>query len=240
MTATTIATFLVVFVRGCAFAYTAPVFSDKGVPHKVRVALVAMIAIALTPGRAAIEPATLIMALPGELILGLIAGFTGRVVLAGAEAGGELIGLQVGLGFAAQYDPTMGEAALPTRRAALALGGLAFIQAGGLETAVRVMAAPQITTLRAIGGITSLLRLGGDILALGLRFAAPALVAALVANLAIALATRAAPALNIFSVAFAVILVLVGMVLLGTAAPFANDIAFVGRRAVDEILNVLR
>jgi len=240
VTAATIAAFLVVFVRGCAFAYTAPVFSDKGVPHKLRVALVAMVAVSLTPGRAPIEPTALALAVPGELILGLIAGFTGRVVLAGAEAGGELLGLQLGLGFAAAYDPTMGEAALPTRRVALALAGLAFILAGGLETAVRVMAAPPITALGAIGATTGLLRLGGDILSLGLRFAAPALVAALAGNLAVALATRAAPALNIFSVAFAVILVIVGLVLLATAAPFANDLALVGRRAVDEILNVVR
>jgi flagellar biosynthetic protein FliR len=237
---TTVVTFLAIFVRGAAFAYSAPVIGDKDVPHKLRVALVAMIAAALTPARAPVETAALLYVLPGEILLGVLAGFTGRVILAGIEAGGELLGIQLGLGFAAQFDPTLGESSSPMRRIAAALGGLAFVLAGGLDTSVRVMAAPPLAGFGAIGAAMGLIRLGGDVLGLGLRFVAPALVAGLAANAAVALASRAAPALNVFSVALALILLVVGVVLLATAAPFARDLALVGRRAVDGIMGVLR
>ncbi len=240
MSVTAVVTFLAIFVRGAAFAYSAPVIGDKSIPHKVRVALVAMVALSLTPSRAPVDAAALYYVIPGEILLGVLAGFTGKVILAGVEAGGELLGIQVGLGFAAAYDPTLGESAAPTRRIAAALGGLAFVLAGGLETSVRVMAAPPVTGLGALAATTGLLRLGGEVLGLGLRFVAPAMVAAIAANAAVALASRAAPALNVFSVALALILLIVGAVLLATAAPFARDVTLVGRRAVDAIVQVIR
>jgi flagellar biosynthetic protein FliR len=240
VTLTTIVTFLAIFARGTAFAYSAPVLGDASVPNKVRVALVVLIAISLTPSREPVAAAALYYVIPGEVLLGALAGFTGRVILAAIEAGGELLGIQVGLGFAASYDPTIGESASPLRRMAVALGGLGFVLAGGLQTSVRVMAAPPITGFGAMGAVTGLLRLGGDVLGLGLRFVAPALVAAIAVNGAVALASRAAPALNVFSVALALILIVVGAVLLATAAPFASDVSMVGRRAVEGILQVVK
>ncbi len=44
MSVTAVVTFLAIFVRGAAFAYSAPVIGDKSIPHKVRVALVALAA----------------------------------------------------------------------------------------------------------------------------------------------------------------------------------------------------
>ncbi|HKA86161.1 MAG TPA: flagellar biosynthetic protein FliR [Haliangiales bacterium] len=240
MSITVVLTFLAIFVRGAAFAYSAPVVGDKGVPHKVRVALVAMVAFSLVPSREPVDAAALHYVVPGEILLGVLAGFTGRMILAAVEAGGELLGVQIGLGFAASYDPTLGESAAPTRRIAAALGALGFVLAGGLETSVRVMAAPPVTGLGALAATTNLVRLGGEVLGLGLRFVAPAMVAALAANAAVALASRAAPALNVFSVALALILIVVGAVLFATAPTFARDVGLVGRRAVDGILQVIR
>jgi flagellar biosynthetic protein FliR len=51
-------------------------------------------------------------------------------------------------------------------------------------------------------GLQALLALGGTLFVLGLRFAAPVIAAVLVANAALAVLGRAAPALNILSLAF--------------------------------------
>lgn len=56
---------------------------------------------------------------------------------------------------------------------------------------------------------------------LGLQFAAPVLAAVLVANTALAILTRAAPQLNVLSVAFP-IQIGIGLVALGASIPFVG------------------
>jgi flagellar biosynthetic protein FliR len=155
--------------------------------------------------------------------------------MAGIEAGGEIIGQQLGLGFAASYDPALNAQALPTQRIAVLLGGLAFLGAGGLEAGVRVIAGPAVDGLSLASAGASVIRLSGDILVVGIRFAAPLLIATTVANLAMALASRAAPAINVFSVNLALILVLGGAVLYATSPHFVNETLRTARRASQTI-----
>jgi flagellar biosynthetic protein FliR len=224
--------------RAAAFLYAAPLVGDRIVPGKVRAVAAALLALSLAPARPELAAEDLPGVLPAELLLGLMAGFAARLVLAGAEAGGELIGLHLGLGFAAAYDPALGEAALPTRRLAVTLGGLAFLAAGGIEAAARVVAGPfaSVSDVAIAGG--GLIARGGDVLVSALRFAAPTVVAAVVAQLALALASRAAPALNAFSVMLGAVVVFAGVVLVATAPGFVRELGSTAASAVDLALTM--
>ena len=68
--------------------------------------------------------------------------------------------------------------------------------------------------------------LGSGLFAAGLRFAGPVVAAVLVANTALALLGRAAPSLNVLSVAFPV-QIAVGLFALAAALPFLAP-AFAG------------
>src|SRR5436305_2112746 len=68
-------------------------------------------------------------------------------------------------------------------------------------------------------GMVSMVRSASVLFGLGLQFAAPIIATVLVANTALAVLGRAAPALNILSVAFP-IQIGIGLVALGASIPF--------------------
>jgi flagellar biosynthesis protein FliR len=238
ITAAEIAVFLPAFARAAAFLQAFPLTGDRVVPLKLRAALAAMIAMALVPMRPPLDPAALPIAVPAELLLGLAAGFAGRLVFAGVEAGGQLIGLQLGLGFAGTFDPLVAEQELPTQRLVRCLAGLAFLGAGGLEATLLALAAPPVGATTLLGILPQLIERGGEVLIAGVQLAAPALAVSLVANLAAGLAARAAPALNVFSVALALVLVVGAAVLLATGPAVVADVINSGRRASETVAHV--
>src|SRR5439155_19217068 len=107
--------------------------------------------------------------------IGLAAGFAGKLVLVGAELGGHLIGLELHLGFAQMFDPSVGETALPTQRLALSLAGLSFLATGGLEDSVRVLGRANVDGRSLEHAIRSIIAQSGDLFVYGLRLVAPVL-----------------------------------------------------------------
>lgn len=232
--------FLAGFARTVAWLHTAPLTSDPMVPARVRVLAAALVALLLAPTHAPVEVAALPLAIPAELLLGGALGLAARILLAGVEAGGQLVGLHLELGFAGQYDPMAREEALPTRRIAYALAGLAFLGAGGLETSLYALGRPVVDGRSFDRTLASLIAASGEVLVLALRVAAPVILAVVVINLAIALASRAAPALNVFSVMLAVVLVVGGMALSVTAPSFVRELQGTARSAIVATVEVAR
>jgi flagellar biosynthetic protein FliR len=230
-----VAAYLASFARAAALLHAAPLTGDRHLSIKARTAVAAALALAVAPVRPAISPADLPLVLPAEILLGLMAGFSARMVLAAAEAGGDLIGLQVGLGFANSVDPVRGEQSSTLRQLALCIAALAFLAAGGLEAGVRVLAVAPSDPFTLHSGISRIIDQSGDVLVAALRLAAPALIASTLANLGLALASRAAPALNVFSVMLAGMLIVGAIVLIATAPVFVREVSEIGRRATDAL-----
>jgi flagellar biosynthetic protein FliR len=231
----TIAAYLAVFVRTTAFLHAAPLTGDRQMSFKSRAAVAAALSLAVAPIRPPIDPTDLPLVLPAEILLGLLAGFAARMVIAGAEAAGDLIGLQFGLGFAASVDPARGEPSTTLRTLAVCLAGLAFLAAGGLEAGVRVIAAAPSDAFTLHGGLDRVIHQSSEVLIAALRLAAPAIIAGTLANLGLALASRAAPALNVFSVMLAGMVIAGGIVLVATAPVFAHQVSELAERAVETL-----
>ena len=177
MTTAIIASLLLAFGRAAAFMWTAPLIGDRTVPAKVRVIAAVGVALTIALARGPVSPETLVLALPTEIMLGALTGFAARLVLAAAEAAGQFLGLPFSLGFAATFDPAIGEAAMVTRRLVLALASLAFLAADGLAAGIRLMVLTPATADGVQAGIEVILDWSGHLLAIGLRFAAAATVA---------------------------------------------------------------
>lgn len=231
--------FLAVFARLTAFLQAAPLTSERQIPPKARAGAAALIAIAFVGLHDPVSMAALPMVLVAEIGLGLVAGFSSRLVLAGVETGGELIGMQMGLGFASTFDPALGDTALPMRRLAFALAGIAFISAGGLEAPARLAAIPAVEIWTLADAYAGLLQRSAEVMVLGVRIATPILVAVTVANVAMGMANRAAPALNVFSVMLSVTGVMGALILLATAPTLAAELTGAARRAVAAALGDL-
>ena len=98
------------FLRVLAMFTSAPVLGLRSVPVRVKVALAFFIAVAAQASLPEAAPIALDSARAVEAVaqskrVGLALGFAARVVFAGIEVAGAVIGLQMGLNFASFFDP---------------------------------------------------------------------------------------------------------------------------------------
>ena len=204
------------FARATGLVAAAPVIGDNAI--SVRARLVFVLAIVATVGSN--RPPVPLADVASVAILEL------------AAIAGQLMGLSLGLGFAAQYDLHAGESAGTLRSLVNTVAGLVFLAAGGLEAIVQsASVAPAHATDVALLGAT-LLEQGASAFGHGVSLAAPVILAALVGNIGFALVSRAAPAANVFSIALAGVLVLGGIALLGSACELVGRIHDYAREAI--------
>ncbi len=219
--------FLVALMRVGALAFTAPVIGDSGVPVRARLVFCVAVAIALAANRPPVELDDLPAQAFLELGSGLITGLTARFVMLRIATAGQLMGMSLGLGFASEYDVHAGENAGILRTLCSTLGSLAFIAAHGLEAIVRSVTVPA-SAFNLLGGSSELIRQGCASFGYGLSLAAPIMLAALIGNLGLAVMNRAAPAMNVFSIALSAVLLVGVALLIGSAGGFvagAMDVA---------------
>lgn len=190
----------------------APVFSAKPIPATLRVGLVLLLTLLLQPVARASAGPNVVLNLEtafSETLVGFAIGLGAALIVGAADAAGELIAIQIGLSGAALFDPLTNQqgAALGQFCSFFALtliltmnGHLVMLDA--MATSARVM--PVGATLDLVGGSRAMVAMGGELFGLGLRFAAPVIAVILIANISLAILGRAAPQLNILSIAFPV------------------------------------
>ena len=102
------------FFRIAALASTAPLLSHPSVPRQARVGLAILLTVLVAPLLPQIRPISPFSA-PGlvliaqQVIVGMALGFAMQVAFAAVELAGDVIGLQMGLSFAAFIDPQNSE-----------------------------------------------------------------------------------------------------------------------------------
>ena len=105
-----LATFLWPLTRVLALLAVAPVLGQARIPARVRIGLAIGIVIVLVPALPAppaVAPGSAagMLILATQMVIGLAIGFALRLVFVAVEMAGDLIGTQMGLGFAMFYDP---------------------------------------------------------------------------------------------------------------------------------------
>ena len=206
----------------------APVFSARNVPPMVKAGLVVLFTALLAPvARTALEqgaaPAVTPAGILAEALVGFAIGLGAALLVAAAEAAGELMAIQIGLSGAALLDP-VNQHQVPALGSLMQLFALAvllsldlhLVMLDALAASARLV--PVGAPVDAEGGLLALVKIGGTLFVLGLRFAAPVIAAVLVANVALAALSRAAPQLNILQLAFP-IQIAIGLVTLLASLP---------------------
>jgi flagellar biosynthetic protein FliR len=226
---------LATLARIGGLAATAPVIGDQGVPARAKLVFVLAVTGVIGFSRAPVELSALPIVASVELAVGLVTGLTARIAMSRIAIAGQLMGLSLGLGFASQYDLHAGESAGVLRSMMTTLASFAFLTAGGLEAIVRSAAASpaNIAQLADLG--PALIHHATSAFGHGLALAAPIMLAALAGNVALAVMNRAAPAINMFSIALSAVLILGGMVLLATSAHLVAGMTDTARVAIDAL-----
>ncbi|MBI5918515.1 MAG: flagellar biosynthetic protein FliR [Nitrosomonadales bacterium] len=213
---TLIAAFIYPLTRILAFLVSAPLFGDKQIPARVKVAFGVVLASVLAPVINVppdIQPASAVglAVLAEQILIGAAMGLTMRLVFTAVEMSGELAGMQTGLGFASFYDPQHATftpvlaqfLGLVAMLAFIAMDGHLYLLATLAESFQRV---PISVTPPAASGLGTLVLWGGAIFAFALQLSMPIIAALLVTNLALGILTRSAPQLNLFAVGFPITL----------------------------------
>jgi flagellar biosynthesis protein FliR len=207
---------------------SAPVIGNPSLPVSVKIGLGLLLTVLvapLLPPPPTLDPASAagLLILAQQVLIGLAMGFAMQVVFWAAEMAGELVGLQMGLGFATLYDasvpgfiPIIGQyLGIVVSLAFLAIDGHLLLLSALVESFQVLPFAP----LSAPSGLRALVEWGGSIFSFSVALSLPLLAALLITNLALGVLTRAAPQLNIFAVGFP-LTILIGMLALALVMPY--------------------
>lgn len=224
--------FLAAIRPGAAFL-VAPVFGSPQVPLQLRFVVALAVAIPalqiqpfVTPddGLASVAGVVLVM---GEVLAGLAIGFAVQLGFSAALLAGETISSTMGLGFANMVDPGSGATTPALGTFLSVLATFFFLALGGHLMLVTIIlesyrALPPGSAWLGAESVRGLVLFGGELFAAGLAIALPVAFALVLVQLVMAMLSRSAPSMNLFSVGLPATL-LAGLVLLAIAAPAIGD-----------------
>ncbi|MFT7597582.1 MAG: flagellar biosynthetic protein FliR [Acidimicrobiales bacterium] len=206
-------TLLLVATRTMATLTVAPPFNAGMVPARIRLGLAVAVGILVAGGPAdtatiPIEIPSLVMAIASQIVVGLVFGFFVQLLMAAFQLAGSIIDLSAGLSAGALYDPTTQSQTAPVGRLyqmvslalLVAVDGHVLVMRGVLRS---YEAAP-------LGGVNSellgpaLVEGASQLLIAALEVGFPVLATLVLTEMALALATRAAPKMNIMAIGFGV------------------------------------
>ena len=207
--------FIVVLARVGGMLTFAPFWSHKAVSVQIRIVLAMMLSLALTPilsSRLHTPPSDLLplgSVLLLELLVGFAFGFVGRLVFSGIEMAAQVIGFQMGFSLAGTIDPSTRAQTAALGVVAQMLGLIVLMAADGhhwfLIAAMRSFNQVPVGTAHISADVAQLfLRLSADAIAVGIALAAPAIVMLLAVELALAIAGRAIPQIQVMVLGFPV------------------------------------
>jgi flagellar biosynthesis protein FliR len=217
------------FLRTLALFAAAPGFASTAIPAPVKVALAFLVALTLAATVRVSAPLTLspVVALlvMQQIAVGLAIGFAMQLTLAAAAFAGDLIGAQMGFGFAGLLD-VQSRFEVPVMADFFGLVGLLlFLALDGHLLLLEILAKSfEVVPIAAGPGITAegwraLVDAGAVLFQMGVWLALPVLAILLAAHAAMALVMRVAPQINLMSVGFSVFMWL-GIAATIAAVPF--------------------
>ncbi len=196
----------------------APVFGARSVPMRAKLIITLALTFIIAP---LLPPVPVIdvfsplsfLIIVQQILIGVVMGFAVQLAFSAVITGGQVIAMQMGLGFSLMVDPQNGAQAPVLSQFYVLFAILIYLVLNGHLVLIQVLL--DSFTLIPIGpeGLQAgefrkLADWGGQIFAGGLGIALPAIASLLVVNIAFGLMTRAAPQLNIFAIGFPITMIL--------------------------------
>lgn len=195
-----------------AMVTAAPIFGSRSIPARGRLifALALTLVIAPTlPAVPAVDPFSWqgLLIIFQQVLIGIAMGFVLQLVFATIITGGQMIAMQMGLGFASMVDPQNGVQVPVVSQVYLMMTTLLFLAMNGHLVFIELVA--ESFTLMPIGGevmaretFQRIALLGSNMFAGAVWLALPAVASLLMINISFGVMARAAPQLNIFAIGF--------------------------------------
>ncbi len=203
-------------MRTLAVFTSAPILSTKAFPVRARIALAFFVALAAQPSLLG-QP---IISMTGpdaygaviqQVGVGLAIGFAIRVVFSAVELAGELVGFQMGLNYAAFFDPSLNSQTSAVARFFSQMATFLFVVMNG-HLMVLMAIVNSFTAFPVEQNFLQTLQqmkiydLGSSLFSSALWIALPMIGMLMFTNLALGIVSRVAPQMNIYAIGFPITL----------------------------------
>lgn len=224
-----ITAFVLALVRASAWLFVSPPFNTKTIPTTVKVGIAAALALAaahhITNPRLPTNTAGFIASLIVQVLVGVTLGMFTMLLVNALQAAGSLVDLFAGFSLSAIYDPFNGaQSAIFGRFYQLLATTLLFttnaylILVNGFFRSFDVIPAGGLSTTTIASLLTNNL---GQFLIAAIEIAGPVLACLFLAEITLGLLARAAPNLNVFSLAFP-LRVVIALIVVAIAIPVVS------------------
>ena len=206
-----VSSFLWPFIRISGFIMVMPVIGSRLVSAYIRIGLATLLTIAVIPTLPEMPRVDLLslqsyLIAAEQLLIGISMAFLVQVLFQVFILAGQMIAMQMGLGFASMVDPANGIFVAIISQFYLMLTTLMFFAMNGHLVAIEVLIESffvlPVSVQWRFQGAFEIAALGTWLFASAIFVALPAVTAILIINFAFGIMTRAAPQLNIFSLGF--------------------------------------
>ncbi len=205
--------FALVLIRVAAFVAVLPLMGGLGVPPLLKVGLVLAIALVLFPMIGVVpqplEVFPVASGMLGEALIGLIVGLGFRFLFAAVDIASEIEGLQMGFGIGNVFNPTLGQetSLIGQLRGLVAI--LIFLAVNAHHVVFEALMhsfrrIPSLSFMPSPALLDHLVRLSGEMFALGVKIAIPVTLVLILTNLAFGILSRVVPQMNILLFSFPV------------------------------------
>lgn len=240
---------LLATVRASAWLVVAPPFSAPTVSPRIKAILALSIALAVTPavrGHAPpMEWSAVVSSAAQQVVVGAALGYVTALLFSAFQVAGDLIDMFGGFQVAMSYDPMADTQTAPFGRFYHLIAITLLFATGGHALVIRGFAASYeavpLTGVLSFAALGHVLTQGvGQMFLAALQIAGPLIAVLFCADVALGLLTRAAPALNAFSLGFPA-KILLTMLLSGLAIGIVPGmVEEVADTAVTAVMTVLR
>ena len=224
--------FIFVFVRVGAILISLPFFGSGNVPARLKTGLaflVSLIAYPLIKFDGIIFPTGLFplsIALASEVFIGLIIGYASRLVFAGVQMAGHLVGFQMGFGIVNVIDPSTSSQVSVTSQFENILAMLIFLSINAhhwfLKGIVESFSLVPLLGFHFTGAVANIMvDIFKNVFIIGIKLGAPVIAALFFTTIALGLVARTVPQINVFIIGFP-LQIGIGLLMMGLTMSFFN------------------
>lgn len=222
--------FFLIFLRVGAILMSIPIFDSQSIPLFFKIALAFATSIILFPVLR-VDPvpmATSVWALAvgaaGEILIGLVIGFSVKLIFAGIQLAGQLAGYQMGMALANVMDPSSSQQVPLLAQFNNLFGLLIFISINAHYLFIRALThsfemVPPLNVNFSGSLMEHLIKMSGNIFVIGIQVGAPVIAALLITSVAFGLIARTVPQMNVLIVGMPLKIV-IGLLFLGISLPY--------------------
>ena len=222
--------FFLVFLRVGAIIMFMPVFDSKSIPLFFKVALAFTTSIVLFP-MLDLDPLPVLsnvyamgIKVMGEILIGLVIGFSVKLIFAGIQLAGQLAGYQMGMALANVMDPSSSQQVPLLAQFTNLVGLLIFITINAHYWFIKALThsfqmVPPLHVNFTGSLMEHLINMSGNMFVIGIQVGAPVIAAMLITSVAFGLIARTVPQMNVFIVAMP-LKIGVGLLFLGFSLPY--------------------